>query len=101
MLANGISALHGAELVLPTTLHQALVRFRSPERNATEEHDDARIAAVIAAINAEGTAFFSGTVWRGRRAMRISVNNWRKTIGDVDTTIAAVARVLAEMDQHS
>lgn len=100
MLANGISALHGAELVSPATLNQALIRFRSPEPEATDEDDDARTAAVIAAVNAEGTAFFSGTVWKGRRAMRISVINWRTTVVDVDAAIAAVARVLAEMDPH-
>lgn len=99
-LANGIAALYGAELVAPATLNQALVRFRSPEPDATEEDHDARTAAVIAAINAEGTAFFSGTIWKGRRAMRISVINWRTTPEDVDVTIAAVARVLADMDPH-
>ena len=36
---------------------------------------DPYTGAVIAAINAEGTAYFSGTVWQGRRAMRISVVN--------------------------
>lgn len=97
-LAGGIAALHGAELAAPATLNQALVRFRSPEPGATEADHDARTNAVIAAINAEGTAFFSGTVWRGRRAMRISVINWRTSDDDVAATIAAVGRVLAGMD---
>src|SRR3546814_592859 len=66
-LAHGIAALHGAELVAAPTLNQALVRFRSPAPEATEADHDARTLAVIAAINAEGTAFFSGTVWQGRR----------------------------------
>ncbi|WP_229692182.1 pyridoxal phosphate-dependent decarboxylase family protein [Paenibacillus radicis (ex Gao et al. 2016)] len=97
-LANGIAALHGAELVFAPTLNQALVRFLSPEPNALAVDHDARTASVIAAINAEGTAFFSGTVWRGRRAMRISVVNWRTSDADVHATIAAVARVLTSMD---
>jgi aromatic-L-amino-acid decarboxylase len=99
-LANGIAALHGAELVAPATLNQALVRFRSPEPGATEEDHDARTAAVIAAVNAEGTAFFSGTIWKGRRAMRISVINWRTTAENIHATIAAVGRVVAHMDPH-
>ncbi|MBV2149855.1 aminotransferase class V-fold PLP-dependent enzyme [Sphingobium sp. AS12] len=97
-LAHGIAALHGAELVAAPTLNQALVRFRSPEPGATEADHDARTAAVIAAINADGTAFFSGTVWKGRRAMRISVINWRTSARDVEATITAVACVLANMD---
>jgi len=52
----------------------------------------------MAAINAEGTTFFSDTIWNGRRAMRISVVNWRTTNDDVAATIAAVGRVLASMD---
>jgi glutamate/tyrosine decarboxylase-like PLP-dependent enzyme len=96
-LANGIAALHGAELLATPTLNQALVRFRSPEPSATEEDHDAHTAAVIAAVNAEGTAFFSGTWWKGRRAMRISAVNWRTSISDVEATIAAVARVLVGM----
>jgi glutamate/tyrosine decarboxylase-like PLP-dependent enzyme len=99
-LANGISALHGAELIAPATLNQALVRFRSLEAGATEEDHDAKTAAVIAAINAEGTAFFSGTIWKGRRAMRISVINWRTSNHDVKLTIDAVARVLVDLDPH-
>jgi len=97
-LASGIAALQGAELVFAPTLNQALVRFLSPKINATEEDDDARTTSVIAAINEEGTAFFSGTVWRGRSAMRISVVNWRTSDADVHATVAAVARVLASMD---
>jgi glutamate/tyrosine decarboxylase-like PLP-dependent enzyme len=97
-LATGIAALYGAELVAPATLNQALVRFRSPEPGATEEDHDAHTAAVIAAINGEGTAFFSSTIWEGRRAMRISVINWRTTAEDVALTIAAISSVLAKMN---
>ncbi|MFF2484585.1 pyridoxal phosphate-dependent decarboxylase family protein [Paenibacillus sp. NPDC058071] len=96
-LANGIAALHGAELVFAPTLNQGLVRFLSPKPHASEEDHDAHTASVIAAINAEGTAFFSGTVWKGRRAMRISVVNWRTSDSDVHATINAVARVLVSM----
>lgn len=97
-LAAGIAALHGAELVVAPTLNQALVRFRSPNTDASETDHDARTQAVTAAINAEGTAFFSDTIWAGRRAMRISVVNWRTTGHEVTETIAAVGRVLTSMD---
>ncbi len=99
-LAAGIASLDGAELIVSPTLNQALVRFRSPRSNATEEDHDAWTNGVIAAINLEGTAFFSGTVWKGRRAMRISVINWRTSAADVEATIAAVASLLAIADSH-
>ena len=47
------------------------------------------------AINATGEAFFSPTTWLGRRAMRVSVVNWRTTDADVDRTLDAVKAVLA------
>jgi glutamate/tyrosine decarboxylase-like PLP-dependent enzyme len=96
-LTNGLAALRGVELVAAPTLNQALVRFLSPRPGATDQDHDARTMAVIDAINADGTAFFSGTVWRGRRAMRISVVNWRTSEADVEATVSAVARILAEM----
>ena len=37
----------------------------------------------------------SGTTWRGRAAMRISVVNWRTDDDDVERTIAALAEALA------
>ncbi len=95
-LAQGIGAMDGAELVAAPVSNQALVRFPEPQRGATDADHDRRNDAIIAAINATGEAFFSGTVWRGRRAMRISVVNWRTNERDVERTLAAVRRVLAE-----
>jgi aromatic-L-amino-acid decarboxylase len=89
-LAQGIGLLEGAELIAAPSLNQGLVRLLAPDGD-----HDRRTDATIAAINAEGTAFFSGTTYRGRRAMRISVCNWRTSEADVRRTIAAVGRVLA------
>jgi hypothetical protein len=53
---------------------------------------------VVAAIDAEGTAYFSGTTTcEGRRAMRISVCNWQTSREDVVRTVAAVKRVLEKL----
>lgn len=93
-LAHGIGALPGATLLSPHGLNQAVVRFDDPRPNATDADHDARTNAVIAAINDSGEAFFSGTTWRGRRAMRISVSNWRTDSGHVARAIAAVAAAL-------
>jgi len=50
---------------------------------------------VIAAINASGEAYFGGVTWRGRRAMRISVCNWRTSEADVARVVAAAQAALA------
>jgi glutamate/tyrosine decarboxylase-like PLP-dependent enzyme len=98
-LAEGIGALEGAELVARPSLNQGLVRFLDPRPDATPADHDRFTDRMTAAINAEGTAFFSGGAWRGRRTLRISVVNARTTEADVRLTLAAVARVLAELRQ--
>ena len=93
-LTEGIGALAGAELVAVSPLNQGLVRFLAPGVEAAPEDHDRRTDAVIAAVNASGEALFGGVTWRGRRAMRISVSNWRTTEADVARAIAAVAVAL-------
>jgi glutamate/tyrosine decarboxylase-like PLP-dependent enzyme len=94
-LAAAIAALDGAELVALPTLNQGLVRFVDRRLNATEEDHDRETARTIAAINAEGMAFFSGTIWKSRYVMRISVVNWRTTKADVQVALTSVQQVLA------
>jgi aromatic-L-amino-acid decarboxylase len=84
-LVKGIGSLPGAEVLWESEINQGLVRFGD---------DDARTDEVIAAIIRTGEAYFGGTTWRGKRAMRISVSNWRTSEGDVERVIAAVKRVL-------
>jgi glutamate/tyrosine decarboxylase-like PLP-dependent enzyme len=93
-LVFGIGALQGARVVAAPTLNQGLVRFEQPD--ATDEENDARTAEVIDRINETGEAFFSGVDWKGKRAMRVSVINWRTTLADVERTIAAVSTALAQ-----
>jgi hypothetical protein len=64
-------------------LNQVLVRFGD---------DDERTRQVIAAVQADGTAWLGGTVWQGRAAMRISVSNWSTTEADADATADAILR---------
>ena len=77
----------------PATLDELRKRFDVP---LTDEGVDADAVTddVIAAINATGEAFFSGTTWRGERAMRVSVVSWKTTDEDVDRVVRAVAKVL-------
>ena len=96
-IVTGIGALPGAEMLWEPELDQGMVRFLDPRPGATAADHDARTDRVIAAINATGEAFFGGVEWQGRRAMRVSVVNWRTSDADVARTIAAAKRVLDEL----
>ena len=93
-IVKGIGQLSGAQVVCQGTINQGLVRFLNPAPDPTEQDHHRWTDQVIAAIAQSGEAFFTGTTWRGRRAMRISVSSWQTTNADVERTIAAVARVL-------
>jgi glutamate/tyrosine decarboxylase-like PLP-dependent enzyme len=90
-IVMGIGKLDGAEVLWEPIINQGLVRFPDP---STEQDHDRRTDEVIAAIVASGEAFFGGTTWRGKRAMRVSVCNWRTSPEDVQRSINSVARVL-------
>jgi glutamate/tyrosine decarboxylase-like PLP-dependent enzyme len=94
-LTHGVGALRGAQRLNDPVLNQGLVRFLDPRRGAGEADHDLRTDQVIAAIVRSGEAFFGGVTWKGRRAMRISVSNWRTSPADVTRTIAAVRAALA------
>ena len=53
---------------------------------------DDRTREVVAALLAEGEAWMSGSVWRGRAVLRISVSNWSTTGGDVGRSLKALHR---------
>ena len=48
------------------------------------------LLAAAPAAQAEGTCYPSGTTWRGRRCIRLSVCNWQTTFEDVDRSVAAL-----------
>ncbi len=66
-------------------LNQVLVSFGAPEVTRR----------VIAALQADGTCWCGGTVWRGRTAMRISVSSWATTDADVARSLQAMIRIAA------
>ena len=91
-----LGQLGGAQMLWEPRLNQGLVRFLDCKADATADDHDKRTDEVIARINAQGEAFFSGTTWRGRRAMRISVCNWQTTQSDVERVVSSVASILQE-----
>lgn len=94
-LVTGIGALPGASVVCEPVLNQGLLEFLDPRPGATESDHARRTNEVIAAIQASGEAFFTGSDWNGQRVMRVSVCNWRTSDEDVDRVVKAVSNILA------
>ena len=102
-IVTRIGALEGAEALwtpqLNQGLNQGLIRFLDPRQTATDADHDRFTDQVIAEILLAGDAFFTGTTWRGRRAMRVSVCNWQTSPADVDRVVESVRQVLMK-SQH-
>lgn len=88
-----LRVIPGVEVLAPAQMNQALVRF--PSASGSDAAHDAHTDAVIAAIQQDAEAYFTGTTWHGRRAMRISVSGVRTTSTDLERAAQAVARALA------
>ncbi len=93
-IVTRIGELPGAEMLWKPVINQGLVRFLDQRVGATQEDHDRRTDEVITAILKTGEAFFGGTTWRGRRAMRVSVCNWQTSEQDVERVVKAVGSVL-------
>ena len=100
-LVTEIGRLPGVQMLWEPHLNQGLVRFLDRRPSASDADHDRMTDSIVAAINADGEAFFSLTTWDGKRAMRVSVVNWRTSERDVERTIAAVRRVLVRMEEAS
>ena len=85
--ASRVSELPGCEVLNEVVINQVLFRFA----------DDETTSAVLAHVQASGEAWMGGTVWDDRAAIRLSVSNWRTTEEDIDRTLAAFERALAEI----
>jgi glutamate/tyrosine decarboxylase-like PLP-dependent enzyme len=80
--ARGIEAIDGAQVENDVVFSQVSVSFGSDER--TQE--------VTARLMADGTAWMTGSRWRGKAVLRISVSNWSTTDEDVARSLAALRR---------
>jgi glutamate/tyrosine decarboxylase-like PLP-dependent enzyme len=89
--AERLGAADGVEVLNQVVLNQVLVRFL-----AADGDHDAHTRRVVDRTQQDGTCWMSGTTWRGRAAMRISVSNWSTDEADVDRSVAAILRRAAE-----
>jgi glutamate/tyrosine decarboxylase-like PLP-dependent enzyme len=79
--AEAIVELPGVELLNEVVLNQVLFRFESDE-----ETDEA-----LRQVQAGGRVWLSGTTWRGRKAIRVSVSNWQTGDDEIDLAISEFA----------
>jgi len=84
-IAAGIATIPGARVVNDVDYTQVCVVFESDERTH----------AVTARLLAEGIAWMSGSRWRGREVLRVSVSNWSTDDLDVEMSLDALRRAAA------
>jgi glutamate/tyrosine decarboxylase-like PLP-dependent enzyme len=84
-LAAGIGSIDGAEILNDVVFTQVSASFGSDERTR----------AVTKRLLADGTTWMSGSRWRDRDVLRVSVSNWSTDDDDVAASIDAVRRAAA------
>jgi len=84
-LAEGLADIPGVEVLNDVVFTQVSVSFGS----------DDRTHRITQRLMAEGAVWMSGSSWRGREILRISVSNWSTDAGDVAASIAAVRGAVA------
>ena len=99
-LVMEIGRLPGAEVVSKPVINQGLVRFLDLNQGASEADTIAGTGSGDCRYSSTGEAFFGGTSWHGRRAMRVSVSNWLTSQKDVQRVVTAVAKALAAVPVH-
>jgi glutamate/tyrosine decarboxylase-like PLP-dependent enzyme len=80
--AEAIATIDGAQVVNDVVFTQVCATFG----------DDERTRAVVERMLADGTAWTSGSRWRDRAVLRISVSNAGTTDDDVARSIEALRR---------
>jgi len=86
--AQQLSEQPDIEVLNDVVLNQVLVRFRD---------DDQVTREVVTKVQEEGTCWLSGSMWRDRAVMRISVSNWATSQEDVDRSAEAILRCAASI----
>lgn len=88
-LAERIAALPGVEVLNEVVFTQVCLAFG----------DDERTRLVTQRLIADGAVWMSGSRWRDRDILRISVSNWSTDADDVDTAVNAVRRAMEAVDR--
>ena len=89
--ARWVETTPGIELMNPAALN--IVCFRILGRGRDEAATDELNRTAVRAIQGDGRAFVTGTVWNGHAAIRAAFDNWQTTLDDVALLQGAVADV--------
>jgi glutamate/tyrosine decarboxylase-like PLP-dependent enzyme len=84
-IAAGLARIDGVEVLNDVGYTQVCVSFG----------DDDTTRAVTARIIADGRVWMSGSRWREREILRVSVSNWQTAGEEVHTAVAAVGSAVA------
>lgn len=84
-IAAGLAGLDGVEVLNDVGYTQVCVAFG----------DDATTRAVTARVIGDGRVWMSGSRWRDRDILRVSVSNWRTEGDEVGTAVDAIRSALA------
>jgi glutamate/tyrosine decarboxylase-like PLP-dependent enzyme len=85
-MASRMAGVDDVEVCNDVVLNQVLLRFGD---------DDDLTQAVIDRIQQDGTCWASGSSFRGRAVLRISIVGWQTTAQDVDASADAILAALA------
>ncbi|MDJ0948793.1 MAG: pyridoxal-dependent decarboxylase [Alphaproteobacteria bacterium] len=86
-----VDAQPDLELMAPVPLNIVCFRLAPPGVPADRRDDINRRA--VTALQQDGRAFVTGTVWRGRAAIRAAFDNWATGPADVEILQTAVAEI--------
>jgi glutamate/tyrosine decarboxylase-like PLP-dependent enzyme len=86
--ASGIAELPGVQVLNDVVLNQVLFRFESDER--TDE--------ILRTVQESGEIWLGGTTWAGRRAIRLSVVNWRTGGKEIELALNAFRAAVQSKD---
>jgi glutamate/tyrosine decarboxylase-like PLP-dependent enzyme len=86
-MASAVSEVPGATVLNDVVFTQVAIAF----------DDDDTTREIGRRLLADGTAVLTPSTWRGRAVLRCSVSNWSTTEADIDRTVAALARLAAEV----
>jgi len=83
--ADGVAKIADVEVLNDVVYTQVCLAFA----------DDARTRRIVQRMLDDGTAWITGSVWRGRAVLRISVSSWATTDADVARSLDALRRAAA------
>lgn len=92
VMAAGMSAIPGVEVIVPVELNQFMVRFGD---------DDALTLATVKQIQRDAICFIGASQWRGQWVMRVSVCSIATTLEDGRVTVEAVRAAWAKVGSRA